>query len=1116
MKTLRRAIISALLLMASAAFAAIPQTISYQGYLTEVGGIPVNSSGVSIVFKLYNASSGGTALWTETQSVPVGNGIYQVILGSVTPISLPFDVPYYLGVKVGDNLEMTPRQPLTSVPYALNSAALAAGTQTIQTGSDTSKGLIVKANSATQSASLQEWQNSSGIPLAAMTAAGDFGIAGNLMLPATTATTGIIKAGGQNLLHSYGTQNFFAGLGAGNTTLTQGWNTGVGASALHSLSQGGFNNAIGTAALYNTSSGSGNCAIGYSALYDNTIGGANVAVGNESMGENIGGGYNTAVGNASLSYNTSGSYNTALGTHAGRTFTIENANTTGANNTFIGAYAGPGTTTQLTNATAIGYKALVSQSNSLVLGGLGLEAVKVGIGTKTPSEVLDVVGNIRLNDKDVLFRSGPDTNHGLGWFGGGKLFAGASLDGPALYGFSGGVLGTTSGGQKIALSWNSSGNVGINTATPSERLEVLGTVKATTFSGGGAGLTGLTAGNISGTLAITQGGTGAISSATALANLGAAAVSHSHDATYMTKPVRVAVVAREGGDYRDPLIAINEALDEWCHEPSAANPCLLRIMPGVYSIGTNSLRMQPYVDIEGSGEAMTKIVGSIDSSTAGVVVGASNAELRYLTVENAGAENAVSMAIYNASASPRFSHVTATATAGMQSVAMMNEMSSLTMSDVTLTTSSNNQCQGIYNYNSSAIMNNVRITTGSTCSGYGIYHRRTSGDPSVLITNLHAVISGVNHGYGIYNDGGTVDMRDSLIAAIDNQFEYVEAIHNSNAAPVRVSNSKLEGWIFDPLSGIVYEDVHDSRGKYLTSGSSIVRSGSTTSNALVVQGVYHLTANLQEWQDMEGGITLASISPQGVLSLPTNGLTVGSSQLVLSGGKVGIGTHLPTEVLDVAGNIRLNDKDIFFRSGTDTLHGLGFYGGTKTFASTDVNGPVLYGNGGGALGSISGSMQSIALSWNNANDVSAKGRLTINNIPTGSTSNVLCSSAANSGRIERCSSTRKLKENIVDLPLGLDIVSRMRPVSFTWKANGNEDIGFIAEEMADLNPVLAIYNEQGEPDGVKYANLTAVLAKAMQEQQQAIEQQKEKIETQASMIEELRVELAALRAMMSR
>jgi hypothetical protein len=104
---------------AASVFAAVPQIISYEGYLTDLSHEPVNGT-VSIVFGLYSTPTGTDApLWTETQgSVAVTNGVYSVLLGSVTPIDLPFDAQYWLGVKVGADAEMAPRQALAGAPYA--------------------------------------------------------------------------------------------------------------------------------------------------------------------------------------------------------------------------------------------------------------------------------------------------------------------------------------------------------------------------------------------------------------------------------------------------------------------------------------------------------------------------------------------------------------------------------------------------------------------------------------------------------------------------------------------------------------------------------------------------------------------------------------------------------------------------------------------------------------------------------------------------------------------------------------------------------------------------------------------------------------------------------------
>ncbi len=115
------AFVSISLFTCAVAFAAVPQTISYQGYLTNASGQQLNGQ-VNIVFKLYKADN--TEVWSETQSgVTVTKGVYSVVLGTLVSLgSLPFDEQYYLGIKVGTDAEMSPRQPLTSVGYAMRSA----------------------------------------------------------------------------------------------------------------------------------------------------------------------------------------------------------------------------------------------------------------------------------------------------------------------------------------------------------------------------------------------------------------------------------------------------------------------------------------------------------------------------------------------------------------------------------------------------------------------------------------------------------------------------------------------------------------------------------------------------------------------------------------------------------------------------------------------------------------------------------------------------------------------------------------------------------------------------------------------------------------------------------
>lgn len=90
----------------------------------------------------------------------------------------------------------------------------------------------------------------------------------------------------------------------------------------------------------------------------------------------------------------------------------------------------------------------------------------------------------------------------------------------------------------------------------------------------------------------------------------------------------------------------------------------------------------------------------------------------------------------------------------------------------------------------------------------------------------------------------------------------------------------------------------------------------------------------------------------------------------------------------------------------------------------------------------------------------------------------LCRNADN--QIASCSSSARYKSDIADLDLGVDTLARLRPVAYTWTESGQADIGFVAEEVARIDPRLVTMNEAGEVEGVKYERLSALLAAAVQ------------------------------------
>jgi len=120
MKALKPAllIIAIILVISTLSFAEIPHTINYQGKLTDASGKPVSDGTYSVSFRIYDQQAGGSPLWYETQSVTTQKGLFDTQIGATKDLDLVFDNPYYLGIKVGTDSEMTPRQALSSSAYA--------------------------------------------------------------------------------------------------------------------------------------------------------------------------------------------------------------------------------------------------------------------------------------------------------------------------------------------------------------------------------------------------------------------------------------------------------------------------------------------------------------------------------------------------------------------------------------------------------------------------------------------------------------------------------------------------------------------------------------------------------------------------------------------------------------------------------------------------------------------------------------------------------------------------------------------------------------------------------------------------------------------------------------
>jgi hypothetical protein len=114
-------IILAVFLLFQFGFSQIPKTLNYQGYLADASGSALPDGNYNLTFRIYDVASGGSALWTEAQLLSLSSGVFNSILGKITPLSLNFDKTYWLGIQVGADPEMSPRIELTSVAYSFSS-----------------------------------------------------------------------------------------------------------------------------------------------------------------------------------------------------------------------------------------------------------------------------------------------------------------------------------------------------------------------------------------------------------------------------------------------------------------------------------------------------------------------------------------------------------------------------------------------------------------------------------------------------------------------------------------------------------------------------------------------------------------------------------------------------------------------------------------------------------------------------------------------------------------------------------------------------------------------------------------------------------------------------------
>jgi hypothetical protein len=241
-----------------------------------------------------------------------------------------------------------------------------------------------------------------------------------------------------------------------------------------------------------------------------------------------------------------------------------------------------------------------------------------------------------------------------------------------------------------------------------------------------------------------------------------AIVDHGHFYGGMT------VVAKSGGEYLSPVDALND-IANWCGTPSASNPCLLKIMPGVYDIGLTTLYPPGYVDIEGSGENTTFINGSGITS---IYIDTGNNEIRFITINNT--ETTAETYTYgirasNSIASPlKLTNMTVNVSGGQRTAPVWgDQFSEVTLNNVTISaeggTANNFGVLGFEKIN----LNNTNIKVLGANS-YGVSFNGNSNSAEVsTIKNSEIFVTGQG-AQGVRNYNGILEIFNSDISSSSN------------------------------------------------------------------------------------------------------------------------------------------------------------------------------------------------------------------------------------------------------------------------------------------------------------------------------------------------------------
>lgn len=247
-----------------------------------------------------------------------------------------------------------------------------------------------------------------------------------------------------------------------------------------------------------------------------------------------------------------------------------------------------------------------------------------------------------------------------------------------------------------------------------------------------------------------------------------------------------ATVSSAGGDYTDLLNAVSNAStgDIWCGVPSVSNPCLIKVMPGSYDLGTSSLDLPVHVHLQGAGPGVTIVSGS--KSNSPVIGSLGNNSINDLTVSVPAGSFADAVWVQGDNVDIRNVHLTTPQENFARTGIKVLSTGSLTAQNVNVT--GFNQAVRVEG-------GSIRLDDFENTGTNGVFilsGAQAAISNSIIRNQLSTPSSSIGSGLSVSGVGSQAFVRGSE----------VNSIASNDGAFVRVSNSQINGGMND-LAGLI-------------------------------------------------------------------------------------------------------------------------------------------------------------------------------------------------------------------------------------------------------------------------------------------------------------------------